>query len=521
MDNRLLSAALLGTARQPFQPTATEDGLGDVLKGLAGEKPEEALLGAAASYFLYEKAGTNPPTATEPLPEVAPTDTLRPCNRRSAQHLNKLLDGKHWDILQEWLEAAAYYGKHAPAEKLPKLLNLADSQPELLAAIGPVLGERGRWLAAQNPKWIMQAGLDLEAARETWESGTKAQRVTFLKKLRQMDPAQARELLQEAWRGEGAEQRRDLLNTFAVNLSPADEPFLEEKLDDRSQEVRFAASDLLILLPNSALVGRMIERANRVISYDPRRKPLFNFGAKKKSPVEVTPYETVDDAMLRDGINPQSEVNSMGDKAWVMHQIIAAIPPGYWLNHWQVNPNALLREAIDSEWADILVGGWRAALNRHHDSVWAEAFTRYWLSHRETSKLRNNSRPNINSLTYPQFEELVLEAFRKDANPIHDGHAAFEMVSIFKGGEWRPELIRAIIKSLRRRIAAQNANTYHWRIRRELLKILARHTPPSMLDELAQGWPEDLPDWTNWAREVKEYLGLVELRKEMLKEISQ
>lgn len=488
-----------------------------MLQGLAGEKREEALLGSAATYFLYERAGTNPAIDTSPLPTPAPAESLRPCSPRSRQHLTRLLDLKYWEILQEWLEAANRAGKHAPEEKLPELLDLVENLSSFTTTIEAVLGERGRWLAAQNPTWALLAGIDSAPARETWEIGSRARRVSFLKRLRASDSAQARELLQETWSGEGAEQRAALLNTFEQGLSLDDEPFLEEKLDDRSKEVRRVAADLLVKLPGSALVGRMIERADRVVSYDLRRKLLLNFGANRKTALQMTSFETADAAMIRDGIEPKSGSRTMGDKAWILYQLIAAIPPAYWLEAWQANPAALFKEAAESEWAEALVRGWRDSLSRYPNGTWAEAFIRYWLS-KDRSRLADSFQPTYSGLTYPQFEEMVFEAFQKDKELLYDRHPAVELLMGYKNSQWRPNLVRAVVKKLHECINSENA--YQGRVQKGVLGALARHTPPEMADELADGWPEDSPNWPNWSRGVKEFLSLLQLRKDMLKEIS-
>ncbi len=523
MDKRILSNALLGTARQPFQPStfsASEEGLGDFMQSLAGENSEEALLGAAAAGFLFERAGVTLPVDPRPLLPPAPAEKLQLCSARSRQHLNRLLHGRHSEILQEWLAALARAGKRLPAEKLPEMFGLMESQPDLAPLIEPVLGERGRWLAVQNPPWTLYAGLDLEAARENWETGSKASRVAFLKRLRASDSDQARQLLQETWASEGADQRAALLGVFERNLSLADEPFLEEKLDDRSKEVRRVAAELLARLPGSALVGRMMARANWAIKYNPAKKGFLNIGLKKaKSVFQVAPFDTADSSMLRDGIEPKSGFQTMGDKANILYEIIAAIPPGYWTQRWQAQPLDLIKEAANSEWAGALLLGWRHAIQRYEAGDWSEAFIRHWLEMKDRDTQPDYFLPIYNGLAYPQFDKLVEKALAMDSEPLYDRHPATPLLNGYKrGGNWRPELVRAVVKSIKRRI---NSNvTYQWKVQKGVLHELALHAPPNMTDELAEGWPEDSPNWPGWARDVQEFLSLLELRQEMLKEIN-
>lgn len=515
MDNRILSNALLGTSRQPFKPSGGEEGLGDLLRNLPGENPEKALLGAAAASFLFERAGSRLPVDRQPLPDPAPADTLRPCSARSRQHLNRLLNGRHHEILREWLAALARAGKHLPAEKLPEMFRQMESYPLMAPLIVPVLGERGRWLAAQNPAWSLFAGTDLADAAEAWETGSRANRVIFLKNLRTTDPDRARSLLEETWTHENADQRAALLGALEQNLSLADEPFLEEKLDDRSKEVRAAAVNLLLRLPGSALVGRMIARANAAIDYNQSKKGFLKLKSAKTA-FQVTPIETVDASMLRDGIEPKSNYGTMGDKAYRIFQVVKAIPPTYWLERWQTNPHALFRDATESDYAEALMWGWRDALARHPNSVWAEVFTRYWLSHHE-KRLKEYYQPIFNGLAYSTFEELVFEALKKDYAALWNQHPATQLVLGYEGGDWRPELVLALVKSIKKRIVSDDP--VQWRLQKEGLKALALHTPPAMAGELADDWPEDSPNWPGWARDVREFLSLLELRQEMLKEI--
>jgi hypothetical protein len=273
---------------------------------------------------------------------------------------------------------------------------------------------------------------------------------------------------------------------------------------------------LLKRLPGSALVGRMMARANTAIEYVQPKKSFLGLKSGKAS-FQVTPFETADPSMLRDGIEPKSSSRTMGDKAYIIYQIVEAIPPAYWLERWQANPHALLRDAAESEYAEVLVRGWRDALHRHPNSTWADVFMQYWLS-RQEKKLKDYYQPVFSGLSYAQFEGLVFESFRKDTEALWDKHPATELVIGYNGeGDWRPELVQALVKSIKKRIASNNA--YQWRLQKDGLKKLALHVPPGMAGELAEGWPEDSPNWSGWAKDVREFLSLLELRKEMLKEI--
>src|SRR5262249_7482507 len=154
--------------------------------------------------------------------------------------------------------------KRAPEELLPSLFELGRMRGELRETILPVLGARGRWLAAQNPGWEYAAGKSDETV---WETGSREQRLAFLAGLRKRGAAQARELLASTWAQESPKDRADFLAALENGLSLDDEAFLESALDDRRKEVRRAAADLLARLPESGLCQRMFERARPLLTF--------------------------------------------------------------------------------------------------------------------------------------------------------------------------------------------------------------------------------------------------------------
>src|SRR5690606_32529039 len=86
-------------------------------------------------------------------------------------------------------------------------------------------------------------------------------RIELIKMLRKHDPARARELVMESWSSDEYTTRTQFLLAFHHGLSMDDEPFLESCLDDSRKEVREQAQILLMALPGSRLVQRMIDRA--------------------------------------------------------------------------------------------------------------------------------------------------------------------------------------------------------------------------------------------------------------------
>ena len=259
----ITTAALLGTERQPFTPPAAPGELGALLARLPADS-EAALLGAAAASSLARRAGTLPPVSDAPLPSPCPPETLPVCGPRVAQGVALVLGGRHREALPEMLAALARIGRITPISLLPDLLKQGRQATELRAAILPVLGNRGRWLAAQNREWAWADQLILETAEspeQVWAEGGPQARLTALIRLRQADPARGLVLLQSTWASETADDRAAFISALDSGLGEADEAFLEAALGDRGRTCAGPHSCAWAGCPARPTSVRMIARA--------------------------------------------------------------------------------------------------------------------------------------------------------------------------------------------------------------------------------------------------------------------
>ncbi|MBO9309960.1 MAG: hypothetical protein J7551_09265 [Chloroflexi bacterium] len=238
---KIMSAALLGTARQPFVVPKAEGALGALLSQLDDSDPEGALLSAAAILSYARRSGAVPTPLGRALPPPCPRDP-QPAMSAAAAELLLSFDVKRPYLLEEWLLLAFAHGKRVPESFAPELLTLSEQIQPALGAL--VAGVRGRWLAMQLGKWTYAAfQLDDDSA---WRTGAFVTRKTFLCAMRLLDPERARQLLAEAWDREPAQQRADLLDALIHNLSEADLPFLSQAAQvDRALSVRERAASLI------------------------------------------------------------------------------------------------------------------------------------------------------------------------------------------------------------------------------------------------------------------------------------
>lgn len=338
----LLAVGMLGSERQPVPELPPPF-----------PHPQGSLLGAAALVALHRLAAFEPP-AYLGLPQAPappdPTPTLNPHSFEQAQ-------SQYPTLLTEWIQLAGQSGRRLPASSLPAALEIGQQQTHLRALLWPLLGQRGWWLASQNPRWVWATASP--NPQEAFELGPSAMRPLALQQMRRLNPLQALGALQAVWAQETPQSKADLLLALQEGLSLHDESFLESVLDDRSKIVRKTAADLLASLPQSALVQRNLQRTLALVHPESR---LLG----QKLYIELP--AACSKEMQRDGIEAKGMPHGMGEKAWWLQQMVARVPPTVWRN----SPLSLLKMA-PKEWREVLQTAFQEAAWRFADSEWAVA----------------------------------------------------------------------------------------------------------------------------------------------------
>jgi hypothetical protein len=413
------------------------------------------------------------------------------CSEAAARRLIRMRGGEQGELQAEWVKALAAAGQVVPPELAPGLLTWSRNWPEGQPGVTAVVGERGRWLAAQNPAWDYVLGATDPAA---WETGSRSARLAYLRRLREADKDAARGLLNQTWPDESPDDRPAFLAVLETGLSLADEPFLEAALDDRRKEVRDRAADFLVRLPESRLVARMVARV----------APLLTFKGGWRPRIEVTLPEACDKAMIRDGIDPKPSA-TMGEKAWWLCQMLGAIPPAHWCKVWRTDPRTLQQAAgRNNEWRGVLMDGWRRATERCRDVAWAETLVESW--------------PQLAAVLPPAAREAyALEALRT-AKADGTKYAVALAILWQCAQPWSRALSRAVLDDARRRIVADERERH--RQLRESLRHFARAMDPAIAPEASAGWPAQAAAWPVWAEQVDELVTILQFRHDMLKEIA-
>jgi hypothetical protein len=484
----LISVALVGTARQPLRIPTAEGILGQILTQIDSSRAESALMLTAATLSLHQQTGCLPESL--PVKSVQPyqPDTQPDCPPAIARFLLRMLAGECSSVLPEWLARVAECGQCIPAPYLPDILDLGRQQTGLRPTLVATLGARGRWLAAQNPDWRYAVAI---ADESDWEMGNSAARLLYVEALRSRDPEQARALLQTSWKQDAAADRAKFLSTFANGLSLADEPFLEQALRDRSQEVRRVAVELLASLPESGLSQRMLDRLSAVVTV-----------TSDGNGFDIRLPETCDAAMQQDGIELKPK-SGQGERAEWLRQIIAATPLSFWLQLQPQGVTKILDMVQGSEWLDLLGSGWQLAAQRQRDRGWAV----------ELLKTRQTLKPDelqalLSVLSVSEQQATILNLLETQT----EYESWWSLIGLAKQSQhWSDSLSRLVIQRIELGLS-NGVNSNHWQMLELLLQSSLR-IAPHLFVEFSH--LRDLPFPAYGENRIHQFLATLQFRQEM------
>lgn len=173
MDN-LLRTAIVGTAQVTGNIELTTGTQVDMLSGqLPSGQRERNILLAAGALEIYRLAGQRTQKRADHLEQALP-EQLPLCSEQAVHLLETLLVWQSQPLLPEALERLQARQRRVPYRLLPCLLQYGSKHKASCAALLAVMGERGHWLAQQNPdwKWAIQRRADKNGSTETiWQEG--------------------------------------------------------------------------------------------------------------------------------------------------------------------------------------------------------------------------------------------------------------------------------------------------------------------------------------------------------------
>jgi hypothetical protein len=415
--------------------------------------------------------------------------------------LTQMLSGRFVELIPEWLRIARETKRIVSPETLPPLLALAVTKTEIRDLVVDVIGNRGIWLAAQNPDWAWACAATGTEDLTLWETGLPEARLGLLRRSRASDPARAREVVAATWKDESPEDRAAFLDAFSIQLTAADEQFLEGALGDKRREVRKAATKLLSRLPDSKFATRMFERADKHIHFIPGEAGgLLKLKRSKSARIDLNLPNELEASWQRDGIEAKPP-KGVGEKAWWIIQLLEVTPLIHWTEKWSISSSEIVTTAIASEWKSDLIEGWLRAALLQRDSQWAEA-----LFPVATSLDKKERLANLLELMTPASVESSLGTLLDAKTP--------EAPLVFlTRHDWSLEFSRKVLSWLRA-ITAQES--YDWQTRNRIPELAARLAPET-LTETKNGWPSpEAKGWDFWRTHVEELIAAAEFRREMI-----
>lgn len=321
--NQLINTALLGTAKKPTGSAGMD---GPILHAantiLAQENTdkEDKFLQLAAVLYNYRQSGTRPITADVAPMKVCPPETKAYCKPAAIRVLQQVLETESIQLLQLWLEYCVKANVLVPPAQLPVMLDKGWRNKSLRALIAATGGQRAAWLGHFNPDWNFSRVAD--TIEDRWQNGATAQRVEALKELRTADPVMARTWLEQSWPKESVTVKTELLSVLEHPVDPADIPWLESLLTEKSKQVKETATRILKKLPGSSIHEKYWQVIAGAIQLD-------KFGQ-----VTVALPEITDDSIFQSGIEKFSSDKTITDDTHVLYQLVSSVHPSRWEEHF-------------------------------------------------------------------------------------------------------------------------------------------------------------------------------------------
>ena len=441
---------------------------------MLGAAPESALLSSAAQAGIATLGGLQLPYTESVAP--CPAETLPQMPESAALLFKRILAGEFDALLPEFLQLTAAHGMIVPPETLPALLGLG--KKELRVLVLPVIGERGRWLAGFNPSWAYAVA----EGDGDWETGSFEQRRMLIERLRVTAPAKARELVQSTWKQDAPEARSAFLAAFTVGLSRTDEDFLESCLADRRKEIRDAALDLLVALPDSKLIMRVSTKLNTFLQL---KSKLLN-----KTSLIINLPDGRDELTKEIGVNTTSLRKNLGEGANWLAFMLSLVPPSHWSSTWKLSPGKTIEAALNSEWGEAMLLGWSLALQRVSDPDWALAFAEIAVNKPKVRIMfaENSLSAIMRQVPAEKLEALAQISITLKMNELDDKHPLMAVLENYPHS-WSVRLARTVMYSIRRQVGA-----YHWLLMHALPGFALR-IPPELADEFIEAWPQETRGW--------------------------
>ena len=520
--NTLITQAIIGTDQLSNQELVIDEALAPLLSESVASTVERRLLLAAGAWNAYRRAGYVPESVSVEM-EAVPVEDRPACSSAVENLLQQLLVTKQEELLLEAFTRLSQANQRLPFSLLVEALNLGSEQKTLRPVLRSLLGARGYWLRQFQKRWSWGTEPVAEYdelppdADTIWQTGTVEQRTALLRCLRVVDAARARQWVEEVWKQEKAENRVQLLLTCDTALSLDDAEWLERALDDRAEDVRTQAVQLLRQLPASAFGQRMLARGDAMLSWSDGRCNV------------TLPTSEVSDDWRRDlGIAKKQKL--AGRISWLLTTVLSTIAPDHWVQRSGLQPEELIGSLSGNDWEEQIIESWTTAFFHFGGSGWAEPLWNWYCT-----RLEKESREmaSINMLIplgklvgHAQIEALVAR-FTSDSEK-------WNKVLTLLPKPWSQsfvdrylaDLIDMHTKVLRNASQMEYTQVSRWK---DSLDLAAFALSPACFEQLLnlEVWTvlpaedADTEHWLlkRWQEHITHFITTIQLRKRIIEEI--
>ena len=522
MDD-LLTAALVGTAKKPFALSLTASHLRMFVE-LESLSSERQLLLSAGVQAICEFAAFVPATVDDAL-EPSPVETRRFISSRVTNIVDGLLDQtSDSPLLVEACQLMRQFERVLPPASLPVALQVS-SKP-LRAALLPVIGERGRWLARFDDNWhwaaeqaVDELPRDEAALEQLWNDGAVETRVAVLAHAQELSRQLAQRLLQATWPTEKAEVRLEFLNAIARTITAEEIPFLESLTKDRSAAVRARASELLCRLDDSPTAEKFIAWTDETLAPATPKKSLVSklrqIAGGAALTLAVTPPTEYRAEWHELGIT-EKPLAGMGNRAYWLIQLIRRVRPAHWEDRLSATPSQLISAVRGDDFGPQVIQAWSEAAELFAAADWAIALTDYWLGASGNEKDQTHALhrslwlPKLLQVMPPDERESVVERLIGGDDTL--AHIGITLGAL--SSPWSRAFTKELLKRVRRELS-RTTNNEHLMFWAATLPTAAVAIPPESFADALHDWPSIEGDdyySRNARNEIECFLETVQIR---------
>lgn len=485
--NNIINTALLGTDKKQIGNEELTEELSEAYRQIISNEEidrEEKFLQITSAALNFRVCGITPFPTQDITINIAEKEVKPYCKLTSLQVLKDILEEQSHSLLVFWLQQCNDKNQIVTPELVPLLFEIAAGQKKIRSLVTECCGKRGEWLSDLNPDWQFHVR---ENDEDVWQNGTSELRRKVLAKLRETDPAKAREWLKQTWSAENANTKAELLKQLETNASADDLEWLETLKEEKSQKVRDVALNLLKQIPGSSIVTAYWNVLQKSVVL---KKEKALLGMMSKTSIQIQLSE-VDESIFKSGVEKLSNTKEFTDAEFIVYQLMQSIPPKYWETYFDNSPENIINYFKKEKSTQKYLPAFILAIAGFKSYDWALAFF-------QSSDVFDSSL--IELLTEKEQDKFSIQYFEKDPDTI---------ISTAKGREteWSDDLARKIFKHASKNLYQYNRSFYN-----ECIRLI----PGSILVDLEKFSPAEIHLQSSWSNMSEYIIKLVTLKQQTI-----